>query len=459
MRMAALLGANALMLVAGIGMLPLLGVARSWRLLLFRSGLGYLCGILLVGIVSAHLALVHVSFGWIGLGSLAGLSLGFCIWRLNGTERPGWRRPDWIDAAGFAALVALILDYGRAFRVAPLNRYDAWAIWALKGHALYAFGWADPVVFAGASYRFANLDYPLLIPSVEAVDFRAMGAFDTRLLHVQFLLFLVAALLALFALLRDRVPSLVLWLSLFALALAPAVFDQLLTAYADLPLALVFGVGVAAAGRWVITNERWPLVLATFCFAGALLTKNEGSLFVLAVFLGLLAAAHTRWRALAVAASADILLLLPWRIYVHSHHLRDINYSLGDSFDYGHVHSRLGVGPIAFRALAGQMLDPQQWGLLMLIFAALLAVALLAGLRALPLFALVWTFVAWLGLSWIYVISHFEYSSYLDSTKDRIVSSIVVGSAALVPLLAAESWVRLSARGRARARSGDGSIP
>ena len=456
MRMTALLGANALMLVAGFGMLPLLGIARSWRLLFFRCGLAYLCGILLVGIVSAHLALVHVSFGWTGLGMLAALSLGLCTWRLKGTERPSWRRPGWIDTASFAALVALMIDYGRAFRVAPLNRYDAWAIWALKGHALYAFGWADPVVFAGASYRFANLDYPLLIPSLEAVDFRALGAFDTRLLHLQFLLFLVAALLALFALLRDRVPSLVLWLSLFALALAPAVFDQLLTAYADVPLALVFGVGVGAAGRWVITNERWALALASFCFAGALLTKNEGSLFVLAVFLGLLVTAHTRWRALAVAASADLLLLLPWRIYVHSHQLHDINYSLGDSFDYGHVHSRLGVGPIAFRTLAEQMLDPQQWGLLVAIFAALLAAALVLGLRALPLFALVWTIVAWLGLSWIYVISHLEYSSYLDSTKERIVASIVVGSAALVPLLAAESWTRLSARDRARARSGDG---
>jgi len=454
--MTALLGANALMLVAGFGMLPLLGIARSWRLLFFRCGLAYLCGILLVGIVSAHLALVHVSFGWTGLGMLAALSLGLCTWRLKGTERPSWRRPGWIDTASFAALVALMIDYGRAFRVAPLNRYDAWAIWALKGHALYAFGWADPVVFAGASYRFANLDYPLLIPSLEAVDFRSMGAFDTRLVHVQFLLFLVAALLALFALLRDRVPSLVLWLSLFALALAPAVFDQLLTAYADVPLALVFGVGVGAAGRWVITNERWALALASFCFAGSLLTKNEGSLFVLAVFLGLLVTAHTRWRALAVAASADLLLLLPWRIYVHSHQLRDINYSLGDSFDYGHVHSRLGVGPIAFRTLAEQMLDPQQWGLLVAIFAALLAAALLLGLRALPLFALVWTIVAWLGLSWIYVISHLEYSSYLDSTKERIVASIVVGSAVLVPLLAAESWTRLSARDRARARSGGG---
>ncbi len=459
MRMVALICANALMLVAGLGMLPLLGVARSWRLLVFRCGLAYFCGILLVGIVSAHLALVHVSFGWIGLALLAAVSLGFCAWRLNGTERPNWRRPNWIDAVGFAALIALIIDYGRAFRVAPLNRYDAWAIWALKGHALYAFGWADPVIFAGASYRFANLDYPLLLPSLEAVDFRAMGGFDTRLVHVQFLLFLVAAVLALFALLRDRVPSVILWLSLFALVLAPAVFDQLLTAYADLPLALVFGVGVAGAGRWVITNERWALALATFCFAGALLTKNEGSLFVLAVFLGLLSAAHTRWRALAVAAAMDILLLLPWRLYVHSHNLRDINYSLGDSLDYEHLRGRLGVGPIAFRTLAGQMLDPQNWGLLMPIFAVLLAAAVLTGLRALPLFALVWTIVAWLGLSWIYVVSRFEYSSYLDSTKERVIASIVVGSAALVPLLAAESWARLSARGRALPRTGNGWIP
>jgi hypothetical protein len=207
----------------------------------------------------------------------------------------------------------------------------------------------------------------------------------------------------------------------------------------------------------VITNERWALALATFCFAGALLTKNEGSLFVLAVFLGLLAAAYTRWRALAVAAALDILLLLPWRIYVHSHQLRDINYSLGDSFDYEHVHGRLGVGPIAFRTLAGQMLDPQQWGLLVPIFVALLVAALLTGLRALPIFALVWTVLAWLGLSWIYVISQLEYSSYLDSTKERVVASVAIGSAALVPLLAAESWARLSARGRAR--TGDGWAP
>jgi hypothetical protein len=264
----------------------------------------------------------------------------------------------------------------------------------------------------------------------------------------------VAGLAALAALLRDLVPPLLLWPSLLAIALAPAVFDQLLTAYADIPLALVFAVGVAAAGRWLITNERWSLAVATLCFAGAVLTKNEGSLFVAAAFLGLLAAAYRRWRALAVAAAVDVLVLLPWKVYVGIYDLHDINYSLTDTFDLGHVGGRLGAGPIAFRTLGREMIDPRAWGLLVPLFVVLVAAALATGLRALPLYGLVWTAVSWLGLSWIYVVTHFEYSSYLDSTKARVIASIVLGSAALIPLLAAEMWA--SSRERGRLRSGAG---
>jgi hypothetical protein len=459
-RIAGLLGANALILMTGLGLLPLLGVARSWRTLVARCGLGYLCGIVLAGIVAANLALVRVSFGWIGLSVLAVVSVVAGAWRLRGTERPSWRRPSWIALAGVAALAAVLAEYARAFAVAPLNRYDAWAIWALKGHALYAFGWANPAVFAGHEYRFANLDYPLLLPSLEAIDFRAMGAFDTRLLHLQFLLVLVAGLMGLAALLRDRVPALLLWPSLVAVTLAPAVFDQLLTAYADVPLALVFAVGIAAAGRWLVTNERWALVVAVLCFAGALLTKNEGSLFVAAAFLGLVLAAHGRRRVLVLAAAVDILLLLPWRIYVWIYGLHDLNYKLADSFNVHHISGRLGVGPIAFRTLAREMVDPLQWGLLLPLFAVLVIAAWAAGLRALPLYALVWTIVSWLGLSWIYVISHFEYSLYLDQTKERVIASIVLGGAALTPLLAAEAWAsRCGSTARGRPPTGAGRTP
>ena len=452
MRVAGLLGANALIVCVGLGVLPWLGVARSWRELLSRCGLAYLCGLVATGILAAHLALLHVSFGWPALALAAAVSVMSGVWHLRGSERPVWTRPRWPAVGAAAALAALLAEYARAFAVAPLNRYDAWAIWTLKGHALYAFGWADPAVFAGSEYRFANLDYPLLLPSLEALDFHAMGAFDTRLVHVQFVLLLVAALAALGTVLAGRVSALVLWLLLGAVALAPAVFDQLLTAYADLPLALVFAVGVAAAARWLVTDERWSLAVATLCFAGALLLKNEGALFVAAAFAGLFAAAYGRWRTLAVALAVDVLLLLPWKLYVRAHDLRDINYSLGDTFDVHHVSGRLGVGPIAFRTLGREMADPRQWGLLAPLFVVLLVFAAARGARSLALFGAVTVLLSWPGLSWIYVISQFEYSSYLDSTKSRVVASVVLAAAALIPLLA-------SARGRDRPRRGAAPAP
>jgi len=439
-RVAGLLGANALMLGAGFGVLPLLGVARSWRELASRSGLAYFCGMATVGVFSAHLALVGVSFGWTALAALAGLLLAAGSWRLRETELPRWRRPTWIPVGGAVAVLAVLAEYARGFAVAPLDRYDAWAIWALKGHALYVFGWADPVLFASSSYRFAHLEYPLLLPSLEAIDFRAMGAFDTRLLHLQFLLMLVAALAALATLLRDHVPMILLWPSLLAVVLAPSVFDQLLSAYADLPLALFFAVGVAASARWLLTNEPWALAVAALFFAAALLTKNEGVLFVLAAFLGLALAGGRRWRALALVAAIDVVALLPWRIYTAIYGLKGSDFKLTDSFDVSHVAGRLGVGPISFGTLGLQMIDPRQWGLLFILFAGIVVAAFLAGLRALPLYGVVLAAMSWLGLSWIYVISHLSYGHYLDLTKERVISSIVLSGGVLTPLLAAETW-------------------
>jgi hypothetical protein len=440
MRIAGLLGANALIVAVGLGALPLLGAARSWRELASRSGLAYLCGLAIVGGLSAQLALIRFSFGWIALVLLASVLVLVGGSRLVGTELPRWQRPEWLSVAGALAVAGVLAEYSRAFAVAPLDRYDAWALWTLKGHVLYAFGWADPVVFAGSSYRILHMEYPLLLPSLEAIDFRAMGAFDTRLIHLQFLLMLVAALAAWAAVVRDLVPSSLLWASLLAFVLAPSMFDQLLSAYADLPLALFFAGGAAAAARWLVTNERWALSVAALFFAAALLTKNEGSLFVLAAFLGLAFAAPHRWRALAAVAAVEILAILPWRVFTKIYNLRGADFRLSDSFDFGRVASRIGLGPRAFATLGQQMIDPRQWGFLFVLFLAVVAAAFLLGLRALPLYSVVLAAVSWLGLTWIYVITHLNYRVYVDSTKERVISSVVLGTAAVMPLLAAEAW-------------------
>ena len=300
----------------------------------------------------------------------------------------------------------------------------------MKGKALDILGWADPSLFANEAAKPAHLDYPLLLPSLEAVAARAMGGFDSRLIHLQFLLFAVAGIAALHALLRDRVGSWLLWPFLIALAVAPAFTGQLLTAYADVPLALFVAAGLLAAARWLEDGEPRTLALAALFFAAAALTKNEGLIFVAAALIGLLLATR-RWRPLLVALAGVEAALLPWQVWLAVHRVHT-DTLLG--LHALRVHHP-GIGPLAFHALLDRAFSLQAWPLLLPLF--FIGVLAAAGSR-LAVFAWAWALISMLGLTWIYVVSTSEWSNYFAFSGDRVIDSAVVGAAALTPLLAAE---------------------
>jgi hypothetical protein len=414
---ARLLLANALELAVGVGVATLL-----------RAPLGtsYLLGLATVGIVSAHLALVHVAIGWPGLALLAALALPFAY---RARRRLHLGTP--MDLVGTGVLAALLIRAWPTFAAKPLDDYDGWAIWGMKAKALAAIGWADPSLFANAAAKPAHLDYPLLLPSLEAVAARAMGGFDSRLIHLQFLLFAVAGIAALHALLRDRVRAWLLWPVLLALAAAPAFSGQLLTAYADIPLALFVAAGLLSAARWLEDGEPRTLAFATLFFAAAALTKNEGLIFVGAALLGLLLATR-RWRPLLAALAAIEAALLPWQVWLAVHHIHTDTLLGVHALRVRHP----GIGPLALHALLDQALSLQAWPLLLPLF--LVAVLAAAGSR-LAVFAWAWALMSLGGLTWIYVVSKTEWSNYFSYSGDRVIDSVLVGAAALTPLLASEA--------------------
>ena len=261
----------------------------------------------------------------------------------------------------------------------------------MKGKALYLLGWADPALFAAAAAEPAHRDYPLLVPSLEAVASRAMGAFDPRLIHLQFLLIAVAGIAALHGLLRDRVQPWLLWPFLVALVAAPAVSGQLLTAYADIPLAFFVAAGLLAAARWIDEPEARTLALATLFFAAACLTKNEGIVFVVSAYLGLLLATR-RWKPLLLSALAVELVLLPWQLWLAIHHIHSDTAISVDSLDLGHP----GIGPSAFRGLLDRAFSFHEWPLLLPLFLVALALAFRSRLAW---FAGTWALVSMLGLA------------------------------------------------------------
>ena len=422
-----LLLANALELGAGVG------VAALLRLPL---GASYLAGLGLTGILSAHLALVHVTYGWIMLVAVcvASLLVAFRLGRLPSATltRPRLGHVGW---SSLIALLALLLHAWPVFRDKPLDDYDAWAMWGMKGKALDLFGWANPHLFASPGAEPLHLDYPLLIPSLEAVASRAMGGFDPQRIHLQFLLFGVAGIAAFHGYFRQAISRRLLWPWLVVIAAAPAFMGQLLTAYADIPMALFVGAAVLASARWVGEGAIGIPAAPAFFLACGALTKNEGVVYAAAVLVALLVS--TRRLAAVIAAGVVVeAVLLPWQIWLAARHVHTDTLLTAHSLEVHHP----GIAPLALHALLGPAVALSAWPLILPLFGI---AALLARATHVSVFAVTFVVVAFLGLDWIYVVSPLEWSNYLSYSGDRVIDGVLVGAAVLTPLLATERVSRI----------------
>jgi hypothetical protein len=437
LRLLGLAEANAVMTALGFGLLPLLRF-RPRPLLAERLALAYAVGLAATGVIAANLAVVHVPADWWTLAPLAAAVLVLARWRRPAaTAAPV--APPRLDAVTLAALVALAAFLAKAaalLAVKPLLEFDGWAIWATRARALYELGAPMGPVFTDPVYP--ALQHPLLLPALEALDGHFMGTFDGTAIHLQLLGFALALTGGAWTLLRPLVAPPLLAVTLLAIVVAPAFFDQLATNYADVPLAVFVALGVACLGAWLRSNERELLVAAALFLGAAALTKNEGELFALAAYAAAaFVCGRSRLRALAVAAAATAAVDLPWRIWIAAHHVGIAEYSLTDLFDLGYLREHSDrVRPAAHELLA-QILRTPAWSFLVPLALVGLAGALALGAPRAGAFAAAWLLLAYAGLLAIYWISTNPVTSNLYNSSNRTVDSIVVAAALLAPVLLA----------------------
>ena len=443
-----LLAANVLFAAVGVGALPLLRVARTWSELIARAPLAYPLGVAATGILAGHLALLGVAVGLVELVLLAAVALLLGVRRLSGTEtrRATSDEPAWSVAVGGVALAVagvLVAHAWRTYELRPLLEWDGWAIWGTRARGLYEFGGATGPVFTSESYL--PLQHPLLLPSLEAIDFRAMSAFDPTLVHVQLALLALGFVLGLVTLLRGLVPDALIGLGVLAIVAAEPVLKQLSTNLADVPLAFFVALGLAGIGRWLARDDGWALVVGAVFLGAAALTKNEGALFALTALVAAVPAARGRLRAFGAAALAVALIFLPWRLNVSLRDLPLVEYELGNALSPSYLADHADrVGP-ALDGLGGEILS-LEWGLLAAAFVVATAAALLARRYALASFAALWVALSFLGLLVVYWISTIPIELALVWSGDRTVVSLVVGAATLAVLLAGDAYRRGSAR-------------
>ncbi len=409
-----------------------------------RLGAAYLFGVVVLVVPASYVALLGVPVG------LTAAVVGLLVLAVGARRARVLRvRPPRIGIPGVQALAAAALTLltlvvvAYAFRtlvVRPLVESDAWAIWTLKARLLYQDAGIAPAVLR--SGRYGATPYPLGLPTLEALGFGAMGRYDGTLIGVQFGGLALGYVGAFWSLLARRARPLPIALALAAAVCAPQLLYQLLTHYADVPLGLFVGLGVAAAAAWTAEPDAdgWLLACAVAFLAMSGLMKSEGLMFALAAAITLLVTQAGRdWRARlrrpVVAVATLGALLIPWRLYCAAYGLSTPDYDLRNVMNVSYLREHESrVGPVV-RELWHQLVDTRSWGLLVAAVLVAIATGILGRRWRTTAFAVIWIALAFGGLVLVYWVSTLPTAYNLTNSSFRTIVSLLVGGISLVPLL------------------------
>jgi hypothetical protein len=361
---------------------------------------------------------------------------------------------DRVVVAGSVA--ALGVYYGALLWRAALSDgaayWDPWWFWLPKAKTIVLRDGLE--AGPGGFTAWANPDYPPLVPGFDALVFRFVGAVDLRSLALELWVLEVAFVLAVAALLGRRVPSAVLWPLLALVAVLPSFRSLIASFLADEILVLEFGLAVTCAALWVLERDARWLSLCTLFLAGAMLTKNEGSLLyaVLVPLVFVLTWSRRTMRPLVALAALPPLVLLPWKVWLRAHDVPPTPaFHPTDLLEPDYLAQRGGRLLEAAGEVASIVVEPDYWLVLvpLVLVGTVVAATVSPRLTLLAAGVLVGELAAVVVVYWA---SPYDLNYAINTSASRVVSPIVVASALVLPLLVSAALVP-------RARSPADPIP
>jgi hypothetical protein len=431
----------------GVAALSALRGFASWADLVRLFGFAYVLGVALVGVALSLELILGIPFSLAAVlvtcvGLIAAclvLHVPFARWR-PAPVAEGANGFGLVGVAYGVLLVVYLEALFRAARLPGLSAWDAWAFWVPKAKVIYYFGGLDEQFFR----EIANPSYPPLVPVLEASAFEFMGSPDQVTLHVQFWFFACGFVAAVAGLVAPRVPGLLLWPALLLILVSPRVVGRTLEPQADFLLDYFFALAALLVVLWLLERQPWQLASASLLLGAAMLTKREGQLFALCVVVaGLVASwrdARWAWPRLALAGGCAVALAIPWRVWFSS---RDIEGEFPHAGVLGLLDHLDRPWP-ALRSVVGAAVDYDLWLLVLPLVAFAIVLAFLAGARIVPIFALLLYGLMLLGFTWVlWAFVELELPFVQDEGVNpvvRLTGSLVVVSAALLPLLLDAAW-------------------
>jgi hypothetical protein len=439
----------------GVGVLLLAG---AWRLAagILRAGIALFAGLAAGAVALPPLLYIGVSPTLpvvLLLGAVV-LGAGVVVHRRR-APRPD-DKPVRIGLLGLLVIAAPVVLLAVDRVQTRITNYDAFTIWMLKARLMYRDGgWflgaLDHRAFAVQSVAPpGHREYPLGVPAlVAAVMHGSRGNVpDAALLYP---VLLAGFAFALWLVLRPRLPlvpllaglSLVLWL--------PMTRELGLAATGDLPLGVFFVAAALLLALWLVDETPGALPLAALLGAAALACKRDAlaDCAVLAVF-ALLETARLRRpdiaRRLAVALVLMFVSIVPWRVYVAVHHIRNQDVGLGN----GHLSSNLHhLGWIVTR-LWDFLVGPRYLGVVPLAAAAAALALARRDRRRLPVSMLVFGGGLFTAFVLVYLDATAGLHYLVNYSGVRVLFPLCLLCASILPLLLIRAFDRGSSRRQSR---------
>jgi len=186
---------------------------------------------------------------------------------------------DWREAvivvAGLGLAIVQVAYSGLLAARAPFAAWDAWSFWALKAR-MFALGGPRPGYFHDPLTLYTHPDYPLNLPLAAAALFRIHGQIGVVLAALLGPACFGALLLLLYAGLTRLYGRATAALAVGALSFVPALPVQAASGNADAPLALYTGAATLYLLLWWRLRRPADALLMGLLAGGAVWTKREG---------------------------------------------------------------------------------------------------------------------------------------------------------------------------------------
>jgi hypothetical protein len=432
--------------------------ARGWRATLV--GLSPAVGIAACGLAAALCAMTGLGVGLLSTGVLVVLMLAAANLLLRGrrpsvgalTTRPRDRIVGRaLELVALVVLAVLSVAILRVYAATGLGAWDGWAMWAPKAHALYVEGDVWGPVFRDPAYLMQHQEYPVLLPSLEALSADALGRFDRELIDIESGALLISFGWGAWAVLRLVTAP---WLAAgVALGLTGSLrlIDNGSGNYADTAVASFTALGLLCALVGVSKGATATLALAAVFFAAGAVTKIEGLVFALAAIATLLATARGfDWPLRTVTWFAGAVLVVPaaWAVVDRLNGPGARNVDRAALTDPDAMLAASGRIPEAAWRLASEIWNG--WPLACALVLAAVVAASLARLWWHVAFLAFWGVLAFAGLVAVYYASAAPVDWLLGTSADRVVFSVVLALGCCAPVLVGRAWEVIVVRSQVR---------